>query len=143
MRPRVAIPAIAGRGAVSVALVAALVGCGDARSAPAGHLGLDATTPSPPARCASTVVATLGRVARRIYQQGVRSERTKVALRLIARSVPLREAIRAGDPAAARAAAQALIATHHLTNLRLVRDGRILADVGAPQAVTPLQGTIV
>jgi hypothetical protein len=142
MRARVGIPAIAARGAVSIALVAALAGCGDARR-PTSTLGLDATTPSTPASCASTVLATLERVARRIYHQGVKSERTKVALRLVGRSVPLREAVRTGDRAAASAAAQTLLASHHLTNLRVVRDGRVLADAGAPQALTPLHGTIV
>jgi hypothetical protein len=143
MRARVGLPAIAARAAIPFVLAGALAGCGDAHKGPVSTLGLDASTPSTPASCASTVLATLERVARRIYHQGVRSERTKVALRLIGRSAPLREAVRTGDPAAAQAAAQALLASHHLTNLRVVRHGHVLADVGAPQAVTPLRGTIV
>jgi len=143
MRARVGIPAIAARAAIPFALAGALAGCGDAHKGPTSTLGLDAKTPSTPASCASTVLATLEQVARRIYAQGVRSERTKVALRLIGRSVPLRQAVRAGDPAAASAAAQVLLATHHLTNLRVVREGRVLVDAGAPQALTPLHGTIV
>src|SRR5437773_8977811 len=120
MRARVGIRAAAARAAMSIALVATLAGCGDGAK-PTSTLGLDATTPSTPASCARTVLATLTRVAQRIYHQGVASERTKVALRLIGRSAPLREAVRRGDPAAASAAAQALLATHHLTNLRVVR----------------------
>jgi len=131
------------RAAVALLLagaLASLAGCGD--SAPTSTLGLDASTPSTRASCASAVLETLSRVAQRIYHQGVRSERTKVALRLIGRSAALREAVRTGDPVAARAAAQALLATHHMTNVRVVRDGRVLAEVGAPQALAPLYGTI-
>src|SRR2546426_9459041 len=143
MRARVGIPAIAARGATSIALLATLAGCGDAHKAPTSRLGLDASTPSTPTSCAGAALATLERVARRIYHQGVKSERTKIALRLIGRSVALREAVRTRDATAVRAAAQELVASHHLTNLRVVRDGRVLADVGAPQALTPLRGTIV
>ena len=58
-----------------------------------------------PAECAATVVSTLGKIAQRVYSEGVSSERTASALDFIARSVPLREAVERNDPRAARAAA--------------------------------------
>jgi hypothetical protein len=87
------------------------------------------------------VLDVLGRVARRIYRQGVSSERTASAAHLIAASAGLREAVERGDAAGARAAAQSLIAGGHMTNLRVIRGGAVLADVGGP-AVTPLHGTL-
>ena len=133
-------PALAAVAVLLAGTLASLAGCGE--SSPTSTLGRDASTPSTPANCASTVLETLSRVAQRIYHQGVRSERTKVALRLIGRSAALREAVRTGDPVAARAAAETLLATHHMNNVRVVRDGRVLADVGASQALAPLRGVI-
>jgi hypothetical protein len=95
-----------------------------------------------PASCASTVLETLGRIAKRIYREGIASERTIVAHRLIENSPALRAAVASGDRAAARAAAQALLATGHITNLRVVRDGRLLVAVGPAVALAPLTGTI-
>jgi hypothetical protein len=92
--------------------------------------------------CPETVVDTLGRVVRRVYREGVASERTGSARHLIAGSVPLREAVQAGNAAAATAAAQALVAGGHMTNLRIVQGKRTLADIGGP-ALAPLRGTIV
>src|SRR3979490_1990712 len=142
MLARLKTPASVARALVLVAAVTVLGGCGkgagggsSARSsavvagAPAGH-----TT------CAQTVLDVLVRVARRIYRQGVSSERTRSAAHLIAASRGLREAVERGDPAAARTAAQALVAGGHMTNLKVIRAGRMLADVGGP-AVTPLEGT--
>jgi hypothetical protein len=123
-----------------VAAAAGLAGCGGGgggrpsstivAGAPAGHR-----------TCAETVLDVLVRVAKRIYHQGVSSERTRSAAHLIAASRPLREAVERGDPAATRAAARALVAGGHMTNLRVIRGGRVLADVGGP-AVTPLPGTL-
>lgn len=78
----------------------------------------------------------------RAYREGVSSERTRSALSFIARSIPLRKAVERDDPQATRTAAQALIATGHMTNLRVLRGGQVLADVGAPDALAPLHGSI-
>jgi hypothetical protein len=91
--------------------------------------------------CSAMVLATLGRVAMRIYHQGVQSERTGAARHIVAASVPLREAVERGDTNAARAVAQALVAGGHLTNLRVTRGSQVLADVGGP-AVAPLRGLL-
>ncbi|HXP28527.1 MAG TPA: hypothetical protein VN804_02125, partial [Solirubrobacteraceae bacterium] len=91
--------------------------------------------------CAATVLQTLGDVAARVYREGVSSERTLSATRMIERSPALRGAVEAEDPSAVQTAARALIATRHLTNLRVVRAGKVLADVGGP-ALAPISGTL-
>jgi hypothetical protein len=95
-------------------------------------------------------MGALGSVAVRVYREGISSERTGAALSLIARSAGLRAAVERDDPQAARAAAQALLATGHMTDLRVLRGGpaaaggaQVLADVGAPGALAPLHGSIV
>ena len=131
MVPRVGKPSTASRVALTCALLAALAGCG---SSVRGPLSARASA-DPPARtvsdaCSATVLGVLGDVATRVYREGVASERTAAALVFIARSIPLREAVERDDPRAVRTAAQALIATGHMTDLRVLRDGRVLADVG-------------
>ncbi len=84
----------------------------------------------------------LAHVVKRVYLEGVHSERTVVAGRFVARSAELRRAVVQNDPAAAQAAAEALIATGKLTNLRIARsDGSVLADAGG-EALAPLSGSI-
>ena len=91
--------------------------------------------------CASTALQALGAVATRVYREGVSSERTVSALRMIESSPALRTAVERGDARAAQAAARALIATGHMTNLRVVRGARVLVDQGGG-AVAPLNGTL-
>lgn len=84
---------------------------------------------------------TLRQVLQRVYHEGVESERTNSAEHLIASSTALRSAVERGDPAAARAAAQALIATGHMTRLEVSLGARTLVSVGGP-ALAPLRGSI-
>ncbi len=114
-------------------LLVAIVGCG---STPKGVVA-SASEPD----CATTVARVLSRVARRIYHEGVASERTVVARHEIAASKPLQAAVEAGDAAAASAAASALIAAGHMTDLRIVAREHTLADVGKP-ALAPFGGVI-
>ena len=60
---------------------------------------------------------------------------------LIKRNVPLHEAVEHGDTSAAHAAAAKLLATKHMTDLLVERNGRVLASVGEP-AMAPLQGKL-
>jgi hypothetical protein len=53
----------------------------------------------------------------------------------------LRRAVEGGDPAAAGAAARALVGTGRMTNLRVISGGRVLADTGGP-AAAPLSGEL-
>jgi hypothetical protein len=136
------------RVAVVCAVMLALAGCGsgaakgdsDARADAVDTIAATQTTPS---TCAPTVLSVLGDVALRVYREGVSSERTATALHLVTASRPLREAVERNDPQATRAAERALLATGHLTNLKVVSRGRTLAEVGAPNALAPLSGTIV
>ena len=78
-----------------------------------------------------------------IYDQGVASERTATAEHFILSSRSLREAVEHDDAGAATTAAEAVLATGHLTNLRVSRGSKVLADVGAPNALAPVHGTLI
>ena len=162
MVPRVGKGANVTRVAIVCAVLAVLTGCGaSAKSGlsewanasagppagnagqPAGHSRTAGRTESVSGRCAATVVDALGGVAQRVYHEGVASERTGSAMNLIARSTVLREAVEREEPAAARTAARELLATGHLTNLEVVRNGRVLVRVGPARALAPLHGSIL
>jgi hypothetical protein len=129
----------------ALAAVFALTGCG----ASLRHVGgeedasadVDAASPS---SCGTTVLDALGHVATLVYREGILSERVDSARHMIESSTALREAVEAGDAPAARAAARALIATGHLTDLRVVRvvrAGKPLVEVGGA-ALAPVRGTL-
>jgi hypothetical protein len=120
----------------AVVMLVALAGCGSG-----SHPATTATARAPRRSCPETVLETLAKVVHRIYHEGVASERTVVAQRTIATSAPLRAAVEAGDPAAATAAARALVAAGRMTNLTVVKNGRVLAHVGGA-AVAPLSGQL-
>jgi len=122
--------------------LAALSGCGSSLRNADGddaRADVDATAH---ASCASTVLQALGAVATRVYREGISSERTVSALRMVTSSTALRTAVEAGNARDARDAAQALLATGHVTGLRVTVGGRVLVDVGGA-AVAPLDGKLV
>ncbi len=147
MVPRVTKPSAASRVALALAILAVLAGCGS--SAGGGISARASADPDPPppgtvsSVCSSAVLDTLGQVAGRVYREGVSSERTATALSFVARSIPLRVAVERDDPQAARAAAQTLIATGHMTNLQVMRGGQTLANAGGSNALAPLHGSIL
>ena len=94
-----------------------------------------------PAGCPGAVLSTLSSVLQRVYREGVLSERTASAEAMVEGSPALRAAVEAGDARAARAAAKALTATGHLTNLEVMRDGHTIVSVGGP-ALAPLHGVL-
>jgi hypothetical protein len=132
--------------ALACAILAVLAGCGSsARGGVSARASAD-PDPTPVAIsnvCSAAVLGALGQVAGRVYREGVSSERTATALRFVERSIPLREAVERNDAGAARAAAQTLVATGHITNLQVSRGGHVLADVGASSALAPLRGSIL
>jgi hypothetical protein len=99
---------------------------------------VDAPTPG---SCGATVLSALRGVATRVYREGILSERVDSARHMIEGSIALHEAVEDGEAAKAHAAARALIATGHLTNLRVTHGGKVLADVGGP-ALAPVRGTL-
>ncbi len=134
MRARLVLAACA---CVAVALL--LCSCGSGfRASDDARADVDIAAPG---SCAATVLDALGHVATRVYREGISSERTASATRMIKSSAALRTAVEHGNAASARVAARALIATGHMTNLRVVRAGKVLVDLGGP-ALTPLQGTL-
>lgn len=94
-----------------------------------------------PGSCGATALSALGHVALRVYREGIASERVDSARHLIEGSAALREAVQAGDARAARAAGRALLATNHMTDLRVERRGKVLVDLGGP-ALAPIHGTL-
>ncbi len=140
MLTRAAISSLLTGAAIALAATAVLAGCGaSSQSSSVAHIGAGEPAST---TCAQTVLGALGDVAMRIYREGVASERTVVAAHLIDASRPLRRAVERDDAPAARTAALALIATGHMTNLKIMRGGRVLADVGSPAALAPVSGII-
>jgi hypothetical protein len=124
--------------AVTLTVTLTLAGCGSgdrATSNPHAHSALESTD------CATTVVRTVGSVLERVYREGVSSERAADAKHLIETSTPLRDAVESGDAAGTVLAARALLRTRHMTNLRVVRDGHTLVNLGGA-ALAPLTGTL-
>ena len=119
-------------------------GCGSSvsGSSPASA-DVDQTASGAAGTCPAAVLDALAHVAVRVYKEGISSERTEVAKRLIARSAALREATERDDSRAARSAAQALVATGHLTSLTVLRGGKTLAEAGPADALAPLRGPVL
>jgi hypothetical protein len=93
--------------------------------------------------CGAAVLQALSQVTQRVYDEGISSERTEIAMSFVKGSRALREAVEHDDSGAAHSAAQALLAGGHLTNLTVIRDGKTLASVGAEGALAPLHGSIL
>ncbi len=139
-------PTSAKRAAIALTLLAMLAaGCGSSvgGSAARASIDLDAAPDSTAGACAATVLGALGDVARRVYDEGIASERTEVALRLVGHSIALREAVERDDSQAVRSAAAALLATGHLTNLTVLRGQQTLIALGGAHALAPLHGSIL
>ncbi len=123
----------------------AVCGCGSTvKVAPTAGVAAVVSASGPPAHgsCAATVLATLSSVLERVYREGVHGQRIGSAEYLITHSGALRAAVEEDNPAAARAAAHALLKTGHLTDLTITRGTQTLVNVDGP-ALTPLQGTLI
>jgi hypothetical protein len=132
--------AIVTSAAAATAVALACAGCGS---------GLDNDAPARASvasraagTCGATVLEVLGRVAMRVYHEGVESERELTARHLIARSGALSGATERNDAAAARAAVESLLATRHMVGLRVMRGGTLLAKAGVARGLAPLSGAI-
>jgi hypothetical protein len=126
-----------------LAVSIALAGCGTTRADPpmaALDFGQQRST-SVPTGCPATVLATRASVLERVYHEGLHSQRVDSAEYLIEHSAALRAAVESANRSAARTAAEALLATGHLTNLAIKRDGEPFIAVGGA-ALAPVQGTL-
>lgn len=133
-----------GRAARLVLLSAVLAGCGSSLKGGHANEGVVSIAPTSDkaASCPATVANTLGSVLERVYREGVASERTASAQYMITHSAPLRKAVETGDKTAAQAAAAALLATGHMTNLQVTRGSEALVNAGHA-ALAPLHGTLL
>ncbi|MGA2454893.1 MAG: hypothetical protein ABSG93_15370 [Solirubrobacteraceae bacterium] len=131
------LPALAAAGVLATAVIA---GCGSTLKA-TPTAAVAAQSPAAPGSCPATVLATLSSVLQRVYREGVHGERIGSAEYLITHSQALRTAVESDNRPAARAAAHALLATGHMTNLTITRGGQTLVNIGGP-ALAPLQGTL-
>jgi hypothetical protein len=140
MVSRIATHLSAKRAALALALLVALA-IGYVASAAGGSD--DPQLGGTPGACGATVLQTLSQVTQRVYNEGVSSERTEIAARLIKGSHALREAVENDNATAAHTAAQALLAGGHLTNLTVLHGGKTLTTVGPAGALAPLRGSIL
>lgn len=129
------------RAALLAGALASLAGCGAVRAVPAANVSAAPPPSGLPASCSAAALATLTSVLERVYHEGVLSERTASAEYLITHSAALRAAVRGDDAPAARAAAQALLKTGHMTNVTVIHAGHPLVVLGGP-ALAPLRGTL-
>ncbi|HEX3909651.1 MAG TPA: hypothetical protein VHW67_02975 [Solirubrobacteraceae bacterium] len=125
----------------AIALAACLSACGTSLRHPESDDASADVDAAAPGSCPATALEALGSVAKRVYREGIVSERVDSARHMIEGSDALRSAVEADNAQAARAAAKTLIATGHLTDLRIVRGGKVLIDVGGP-ALAPVRGTL-
>lgn len=111
-------------GAADVALVAANGPCGTAT--------------------AQTIAAVETHVARRIYDGEAGGSAVAEDVSHIVGSPELLSAVAAGDQPAVYAAVHAIVYTPHwhIVRLRVVKNGRVLADVGGPYIIAPVRGAL-
>lgn len=126
---------------MTVALGVALAGCGSGAPATRALALIGPQPASAPSACRAAVLGTLSSVLQRVYREGVHGERIGSAEYLIAHSQALRAAVEGDDRPAAIAAAHTLLASGHMTDLAITRDGQPFIAVGG-MAIAPLHGTV-
>jgi hypothetical protein len=143
--------------AAAVAAALALSACGAAaesiKTAQASGRGAaqlsaaPATSPSASMRCGAqapeTLATTAGGVARRIYEGELAGSETLSDQRQVEGYAPLLNAVASGKRAAIAAAVTSLVFSHtHIVRLRVTRGASVLADVGGPEILAPVAGTL-
>jgi hypothetical protein len=92
---------------------------------------------------AEAQAATLGLVAERVYYAEHEGSKAELILGYVERSKAFREAVLAGSATAARAAIIGFFRSHlHIVRVRVIREGKLLVDVGGPHVLAPIPGTI-
>jgi hypothetical protein len=134
-----------------------LAACGTAqgRSPAAGkqHTGRAAVTAAAPGTSApgvacgteapETLAQTVGLVATRIYQNELASSEVTHDKSQVESYGPLLSALEGGNQAAIRQAVTSLVFSHtHIVRLRVSSGARVLADVGGPQILAPVSGSL-
>jgi hypothetical protein len=117
-------------------LTVSLVGCG---TATATHSASTADVRSP--SCATTVAATLGTVAARVYHEAATGDDIAQAVHRLQSSSALAGAIDSGSAGAARVALQALL-LDQIARVEVLRGGHVFAQAGSGPAIAPVRGSI-
>jgi hypothetical protein len=95
------------------------------------------------AKAAETLARTAGLVATRIYAQELASAEVSKDKRQVESYGPLLSALEGGNRAAISEAVTSLVYSHtHVVRLRVIRGTHVLADVGGPQILAPVGGTL-
>ncbi len=92
---------------------------------------------------AEVLANTVGSVAERIYAAELRSSETESDKRQIESNGPLLSAVESGEHAAIEAAVHTLVYSHtHIVRLRVDRGSELLADIGGPYILAPINGSL-
>ena len=92
---------------------------------------------------AETLARTAGVVARRIYANELASSEVFSDKRQVEGFSPLLSALQSGNRAAVKEAVTSLVFSHtHVVRLRVTRGGEVLADVGGPEILAPVGGSL-
>jgi len=128
------------RGSVTIAGVTYLVASLQTGRFPTGTLQIALLFRAPVAALASATCPqvradVLGAIAERVYGEAIAGPGIAVARTAVAADGALATALAAGDLAAVRAAAPALLRTAHVSRLQLLIGSRVVADVGTRAAL--------
>jgi hypothetical protein len=86
---------------------------------------------------------TLGAVAERVYYAEHEGSKAELLRGYVERSRAFREAVLAGSAVATRAAIIGFFRSHlHIVRVRVIREGKLLVDVGGPHVLAPIPGVI-
>jgi hypothetical protein len=99
------------------------------------------STTTTPTECAATVASTLGTVAERVYHEAGAGSIVAQAVHRVRSSAALRNALNAGNAAAAGAALRQLM-LGQIARVQVLRGGRVLAQAGSGVAIAPARGSI-
>ncbi len=103
---------------------------------------------APPEQCgnasASTIAAVDDAVAQGIYEGELSSKEVSGDIAHVTGSRALLSALEAGDSAAVHSAVHAIVYTPHwhIVRLRVLKAGRVVADVGGPDVIAPVAGVL-
>ena len=92
--------------------------------------------------CTALITATLGQVAESVYREAAAGSNVRTGEAQVRGSAALSAALAADDPAAARAAAVALVGEGEIVNLEVLRGRRRLAYVGRRGGLAPTVGVV-
>jgi hypothetical protein len=132
--------------AVAAALVAAaaLAATLDADPRPTRRASSSASAPECGTQSAATVAGVDTTVAQGIYAAELQSHEVSADIAHVTGSQALLSALASNDTAAVHEAVHTIVYTPHwhIVRLRVVKAGRVVADVGGPDVIAPVTGTL-